>query len=131
MMMSKTIVLDGYRIHDIPTFYDEVNRSFMSGEDWKLGPSLDALDDMLYGGYGAIRGNEPVQIFWKNFEQNERDLGVEATRQHYRQKLNHPDIFNVSVIKRKLDELENGTGKTYFEIILEIISDHKNIELVV
>lgn len=131
MMMSKTIVIDGYRIHDIPTFYDEVNRSFMSGEDWKLGPSLDALDDMLYGGYGAIRGNEPVQIFWKNFEQNERDLGVEATRQHYRQKLNHPDIFNVSVIKRKLDELENGTGKTYFEIILEIISDHKNIELVV
>lgn len=129
--MIKTIVLDGYRIHDIPTFYDEVNRTFMKGEGWKLGASLDALDDLLYGGYGVIRGNEPVQIIWKNFEQNKEDLGVETTRLHYKQKLQYPDIFNVSVIKRQLDELENGTGKTYFEIILEIISDHKNIELVV
>lgn len=129
--MSKTIVLDGYRIHDIPSFYEEVNRSFMSGEDWKLGHSLDALDDMLYGGYGSIRGNEPVRIYWKNFEQNERDLGIETTRQHYMQKLKHPDIFNVNIFKKQLEELENGAGKTYFEIILDIFSCHENIELVV
>ena len=50
-----TLRLDGRLIHDIASFYDEINRVFMAGEDWQLGPSLDALDDMLRGGYGAPR----------------------------------------------------------------------------
>ncbi len=28
-------------------YYDEVNRIFMTGVEWTLGHSLDALDDLL------------------------------------------------------------------------------------
>lgn len=128
--MITTIILDGHRIHDIPSFYQEVNRSFMHGEDWNLAESLDALDDMLYGAYGAIKGSDAVRIIWKNFQGNRKDLGVEPTRRHYVSKLEHPQLFNVGFIKKQLDDLDKGRGKTYFEIILELIAGHPNIELI-
>ena len=127
----KSLLLDGTRIHDIPSFYDEVNRVFMAGVDWTLGPSLDALDDMLYGGYGALDGDAPVTLVWTAFEKNRQDLGVETTRRFLQAKLAHPERFNVSHVQRQLDALEAGTGQTYFEIVLEILAGHPNIELVI
>ncbi|NDV93741.1 ribonuclease inhibitor [Dysgonomonas sp. 521] len=128
--MDKTIIIDGSRIHNIPSFYEEINRVFMPDEDWKLGASLDALNDMFYGGYGQIKGNEKICLIWKDFEQNRKDLGLELTRAYYQNKLTSPSVFNQEFILEKLAELENGTGKTYFEIILEIISEHPNIKLI-
>jgi RNAse (barnase) inhibitor barstar len=128
--MIKTFTVDGSKIHDISSFYEEINRIFMSGEDWTIGQSLDALNDLLYGGFGEIKGNEKIRLIWKNFEQNKKDLGPEVTEAYYRNKLNYPSTFNVDFVREKLTELENGTGKTYFEIILEIIGEHPNIELI-
>lgn len=128
--MVKTIIINGKLIKDIPSFYDEINRVFMADMDWKLGTSLDALNDMLYGGYGEIKGNEPVHLIWENYEQNREDLGIEITRNYYQEKLKYPSTFNTKFVKQKLEELEDGTGQTYFEIILEIIGEHKNIKLI-
>ncbi|MCD8538919.1 MAG: ribonuclease inhibitor [Leadbetterella sp.] len=128
--MIKTITIEGSRIHDIPTFYEEINRIFMEGEDWKLGNSLDALSDLLYGGYGALKGDEPVELMWNAFEKNREDLGRDLTRTYYLEKLNRPAVFNADWAKGRLEELERGTGQTYFEIILEIIAEHGNIRLI-
>lgn len=125
-----TIIINGNNIHDISSFYEEINRVFMTNTDWKLGQSLDALNDMFYGGYGEINGNEDIQLIWKNFEQNRRDLGIEATKEYYLNKLKQPSVFNTDFILKHLNELENGIGKTYFDIIVEIISEHPNIKLV-
>ncbi len=102
----------------------------MVNEDWKLGTSLDALNDMFYGGFGEIKGNEQINLIWKNFEQNRQDLGLELTQAYYQDKLKSPDIFNIEFVQEKLYELEKGTGQTYFEIILEIIGEHSNIKLI-
>ncbi|PKP92980.1 MAG: ribonuclease inhibitor [Alphaproteobacteria bacterium HGW-Alphaproteobacteria-16] len=126
---AKVIVIDGDAITGIASFYDEVNRAFMAGEDWTLGPSLDALNDLLYGGYGAIDGTEPVILVWKNSEQSRSALGRDATRDHYRAKLARPGAYDRARIERDIAALEDGTGPTYFEIIREIIADHSNIEL--
>lgn len=67
-MPPKILTIDGSRIYDIPSFYAEINRVFMSGEDWKLEASVDALNDMLYGAYGAIQGDEPIILMWLNME---------------------------------------------------------------
>lgn len=128
--MAKTLTIDGYNIHDISSFYDEINRVFMHDNDWKLGESLDALNDMFYGGYGKMEGNEEIELVWTNFEKNRKDLGTETTRIYYHNKLKPPGIFNTNYVKEKLDELENGTGKTYFDIILDIIGEHPNIRLI-
>lgn len=102
----------------------------MRNADWKLGESLDALNDLFYGGYGEIEGSEEVHLIWKDFEKNKNDLGLELTKNYYRNKLNYPSTFNTAFVKSKLSELKKGTGQTYFEIILDIIGEHSNIKLI-
>ena len=127
--MAKTLIIEGQNIDGIASFYDEINRVFMANEDWKLGPSLDALNDLLYGGFGAIDGAEPVTLVWNNIALSRTMLGRDATREHYRAKLDRPDLYDRARIERDIAALEAGTGPTYFEIICEIIADHPNIEL--
>ncbi|PJG47085.1 ribonuclease inhibitor [Sphingobium sp. LB126] len=126
----KTFTIEGGAIHDIRSFYGEINRIFMADEDWKLGESLDGLNDLFYGGFGAISGDEPVTLVWREIEKSATDLGLEAARGWHRQKLEHPKTFDATQIQRSLDALETGEGKTYFEIVLDIIADHPNIDLV-
>lgn len=128
--MVKTITINGDKIHDIPSLYEEINRVFMLNEDWKIAQSLDALNDLFYGGYGEINGNGNIRLIWKNFEQNRIALGMELTKAYYRNKLNSPTVFDVKFVREKLAELENGTGKTYFDIIMDIIDEHPNITLI-
>lgn len=128
--MPKTVTIDGRAIIDIPTFYAEVNRVFMADEDWALGESLDALNDLLYGGYGVIDGREPVDLVWQDMEASKAALGIETTRARLLEKLQRPDLFAVDVLRDQLESLDRGDGKTYFEIVREIIDDHHNIVLV-
>lgn len=122
--------LNGGAIRDIPTFYAEINRVFMTGENWRLAESLDALSDMLHGGFGAIKGKEPVRIIWHDIEASRSALGVAATCAFLTEKLERPGLFDKKLIGEQLAALEHGTGQTYFEIVLEIISEHRNIDLV-
>lgn len=127
--MEKQLIIDGNRINDIPSFYEEINRVFMTGEDWQLGHSLDAFNDLLYGGLGAIKSNEPVKLLWKNMDKSSAALGEEVTRQYYEEKILAGPAFNTEHFRMKLAELNSGAGQTYFDILLEIIADHPNITL--
>lgn len=124
-----TLRLDGRRIRDIPSFYDEINRVFMAGEDWRLGPSLDALDDMLRGGYGALHDTEEARVTWAEHAASAEALGVEVTRAQLLAKLEDPR-FDQAIARRKLDRLEAEGGPTYFDTVLEVFADHPRIELV-
>lgn len=126
----KTVSIFGRNISDIPTFYEEINRVLMANEDWRLAESFDALNDLLYGGYGEINGQEPVRIIWHDIAASRSALGVDATRTFLAEKLERRDIFNAETIERQLEALDHGKGQTYFDIIIEIIGDHHNIELI-
>lgn len=126
----KKIIIEGKNINNIETFYEEVNRVFMSQENWKIAQSLDAFNDLLYGSFGEIKGKEKIQLIWKDIEQNQKSLGFQTTLEFYQNKLKSPEIFNRKFVLSKIDELHNGVGLTFFEIVLEIISDHDNIILI-
>lgn len=128
--MKKEIIIDGNRILDKKSLYEEINRVFMQNEDWKLGESLDALNDLLYGGFGVIKESEEVQLIWKNFEENQKIFGFDFTLKFYQEKLQYPQTFNIKFIQKSIQELKEGKGMTYFEMILDIISEHPNIELI-
>ena len=128
--MKKEIQIDGAKIQDLTSLYKEFNDKLMPNEDWELGESLDALDDLLYGGFGEINGNEAIRLVWTDFERMKEFFGYDFTLNFYQNKLKYPEIFNKDLIKNSIDELQNGNGKTYFEIILEIVESHSNIELV-
>jgi RNAse (barnase) inhibitor barstar len=122
-------IIHGAAIVDIPTFYDEINRVFMQGADWQLGNSLDAFNDLLYGGIGAIPPKEPVLLTWLNMDQSRAALGYETTRNYYLAKLAPDSPYNKAHFTAQLAALEAGTGKTYFDIILEVIAAHPNITI--
>ncbi|WP_297198655.1 barstar family protein [uncultured Pluralibacter sp.] len=128
--MSKNVLyINGANIHDIASFYTEINRVFMVGETWTLGESLDALDDMLYGGYGVLHNSATAVVIWQQMEKNRTDLGEEETRCWYREKLRQPERFNAALFQRKLIELDSGSGELFFDIVLEIFNSHSNISL--
>lgn len=102
----------------------------MAKEDWKIGESLDALNDLFYGGFGLIEGNEPVELIWTNFNHNKELFEYDFTMEFYQEKLKQPKVFSTKIIEQNINDLENGTGLTYFEMILEIIAEHKNITLI-
>ena len=129
--MQTQITIDGAAIYDIASFYEEINRVFMADEDWKIGQSLDAFSDLLYGGFGALKGNEPVDLIWLEIEKSRKVLGYEATRTYYEEKLKPDSPFNKSLFQEKLIALEHGVGETYFDILIGIIAEHGNIQLIV
>ncbi|MEG2077458.1 ribonuclease inhibitor [Chryseobacterium sp.] len=117
----KSAVINGSHFSDLSGFYDEVSNILMKDEDWKVG-TLDGFDDILYGFQG--------EIIWKNSEKSKQDLGFEATKVFYENKIKQGKPFNIELIQQKLDDLIDGNGQTLFEILIEIIESHKNISLV-
>ena len=109
----KKIIIEGKNINNIETFYEEVNRVFMSDEDWKIAQSLDAFNDMLYGSFGEIKGKEKIQLIWKDMEQNQKSLGFQTTLEFYQNKLKSPEIFNRKFVLSKINELHNDVGFTF------------------
>lgn len=125
-----TFTIEGAAVHDIGSFYDELNRVFMASEDWRLADSLDALNDLLYRGFGALHGAGDIRIVWNDSEASRRALGPEATADYYREKLRHPETFNASHFAGLLEKLEAEGEPTYFDTVLEVFSGHREIELV-
>lgn len=122
-------VIEGGRISGIPDLYAELNRLFMTGEDWRLGTSLDALDDLLYGGYGALSGDDAVRMIWRDAAHSRDALGVAETERWLREKLAQPGRFRSDDLRRQLGELRAGTGATYFDRVLEVFADHPEVTL--
>ncbi len=124
------IILEGKNIHDISSFYKEVNRVFMQNEDWELGESLDAFNDLLHGGFGILKGLPNIQLIWNDSKLSSHSLGYDTTKVYYLKKISPGSPFNRAYHEQKLTELKAGNGRTYFEIVLDIISEHPNIQLI-
>ena len=107
-----TYVIDGSKVHTWPEMVASIN-AFIPHSQWK-GESLDALDDILYGGYGTP---DKFVILWKASEVSRQALGLEATQSYFK---NLPDF-------QKL--YEAGHLKTLFEMLADIFRGHDNIEL--
>ena len=116
----KSAVINGSHFSDLSGFYEEVSQVLMKDEDWKVG-TLDGFDDILYGFHG--------EIIWKASEKSKKDLGFEATKVFYENKIKQGKPFNLELIQKKLDDLIAGNGQTLFEILIEILESHKNINL--
>lgn len=129
-LAMKTLILNGNRFSDLPSFYEEINLLFTKNLDWKLGHSLDALHDILYGGFGIFEPKEEIILIWQNHEKSKKDLGMEPTKDFYESKIEKGYSFSIPLNRERLNRLFTGEGKTLYEIIIEIINDHKDINLV-
>ena len=60
MDMRDVFTIDGRRFSNMAGFYDEVERVFTCGLDWKIGRNLDAFNDILRGGFGRNGYGQPI-----------------------------------------------------------------------
>lgn len=130
-MQKKTININGNNISDIDGFYDEIERVLTKNLGWRIGHNLDAFEDILYGtGYGVFEVGDSLKLVWENCSKSKIDLGYEETKKFYESKITDKNIDpeNRQYFKEKLEDLLNHNGQTLFDIILEIISERKNIE---
>lgn len=127
--MVKQIEIEGNAINDIASFYAEINRVMMVGESWMIGQSLDAFNDLLYGGYGTLQGAQSVELVWNNIAHSRESLGYQTTRVYYLEKLRPGSPYNKQLFEEKLLSLESGFGETYFDSILAILAEHPTIRV--
>lgn len=122
--MKPEFVINGNDFDDLEGFYVEIYKLMTLYDDWKPAHNLDALNDMLYSGFG-----ENAILIWENSEKSKMDLGTDATIEFYQNKINQGHPFNIEWAQGKLDELEVGNGQTLFDILVEIFSEHPKIKL--
>ena len=111
-----TYVIDGNEARTWPKIVASIN-AFIPNSTWQ-GNSLDALDDILYGGYGTP---EKFIVIWKASEVSRRALGLEETLSHFK---NMPIVLHLNQTGQI-----NPHPRTLFEVLIEIFKGHENIEL--
>lgn len=113
------LVIDGSRFDDLDGFAREFS-SFLTDHTWR--GNLDALNDILWGGFGTPEGG--FELRWLNSETSRRALGWPATITRYERLLQtcHPD--NRARIQHELDEARQHRGQILFDLIVEIIQAH-------
>lgn len=74
-MNKQTIIINGDNFSDSESFYCEIDRVLTKDLDWKTGHNLNALNDLLRGGFGVYEYEEPVKIIWINYSESIKRLG--------------------------------------------------------
>lgn len=132
--MGKKIVLDGNAFSTQEEFALEATRKLTRGIEWldyenPRPLNLDALDDLLRGGFIVFDEEDQVDIEWINSEKSRDDLGRAETLKYLNSKLDSCHPSAIPDVKEKILLLEKGEGQTLFDEIIDIIREHSNIEL--
>jgi RNAse (barnase) inhibitor barstar len=146
-MNKPTYIIDGNDFDDLEGLYDQISAVLIPGKAW--GRGLDALNDILRGGFGTPK--EGFTLIWKNSARSRRMLSYDETIKFYEQgipttkrsltpeKLKKQYPSNKDWSRQKLreyvyymDELAYARarqGPTIFDKIVELIKLHPYIEL--
>ncbi|MBE1878461.1 barstar family protein [Myceligenerans pegani] len=113
------LVIDGTRFTDLDGFAREFSR-LLSGYTWR--GNLDALDDVLRGGYGTPAGGWVLR--WVASETSRVALGHPETARRLERLLPRVDPSNRATFEARLEEARRGAGPTLFDEIVAVIRDH-------
>ena len=125
---KQTIIINGNNFSDLEIFYDKIDQVLTKDLDWNTVHNLNAFNDLLHGGFGVYEYEEPITLIWENITKSKIDLGLEPTWKWYQQKIAENKVENQHFFTDRLKELTENNGQLLFDIILEIISEHKHIE---
>jgi hypothetical protein len=115
---------EGSAVHGIDDLYRQLDALLMGDQGWTLGPSLDALHDVLHR-----FDDSGASFVWIDHVHSRATLGIDETRRWLQSKLDPAGPFGQARIRADLDGLEAGTGSTYFDRVLEVFAAHPTIGL--
>ena len=74
--MKPEYILNGNKIFNEKSFYNEVEKQLTLGLTWKIGRNLNAFNDVLRGGFGQFDCDEKIILKWINFSKSEEKLDI-------------------------------------------------------
>ncbi|MFI9489371.1 barstar family protein [Promicromonospora sp. NPDC052451] len=113
------LVVDGTRFSDLDGFAREFSR-LLTGYTWS--GNLDALNDVLRGGYGTPAGGWVLR--WLGSEASRAALGHAATARRLERLLPSVDPSNRAAVEARLAAARRGEGPTLFDEIVAIMREH-------
>jgi RNAse (barnase) inhibitor barstar len=124
--MSRTVcTLDDTRFDTLEGFYEEVSQRLTPGMAYAR--NLDALDDILWGGFGTP--DDGFILVWKNSDRSRAVLGYDETIGQLQKRLERCHPLSRRHVERELGAAKRRVGPTVFDWLVEIFHDHENIEL--
>jgi len=129
-MEKQKIVINGNHFSDIEGFYDEAYRVLTSGLDWQPAHNLDALNDILYGGFGTFSLGEPIVLEWINYPKSRKDLGREPSIRYYESRAAGLSGKRADYFQGLADQLKTGGGETLIGMISGMIGERQNIRFI-
>ncbi len=113
-------VIDGNDFTTLEGFFDAISSSLIPDTEW--GRNLDALNDILRGGFGTA--DSGFVIRWLNSHKSREFLGYTETIRQLNIQLQSCHPSSVSYIGEKITAAESGQGSTVYDWLLEIIRAH-------
>lgn len=116
--MAKAVYeLDGRDFSTLEDFYEVLSRALPLTAPW--GHNLDALVDILRGGFGTPEGGFVLR--WKNSVVSRERLGYPETVRQLELKLNYCHPSNHKLVGEELERARRSVGPTVFDWLVEII----------
>lgn len=115
--------IDGLNFKTPQEFYSVISQAFTS--DNEPCPNLDAMVDILRGGFGKHKYGEPIEIEWKNSEVSRNNFGYETTIEILEKRLSKCHPSNRERINEQIKKAEQKEGPTFFDQIIECINTMK------
>ena len=126
-MSKTTYIIDGKNFSTLNGFFDEFRSVLTPAYSW--GNNLDALNDVLRGGFGTPDG--AYTLLWKNSELSKERLGYPATVKELERRLQRAHAQAHSSIEERIRMAKGQTGETVFDWLVNAIrTENPNIELI-
>lgn len=116
--MKKTITINGDHFFSLNGFYTEIEKALSKNIPWQHSQNLQALNDLLMGGYGVHNYQEPIKLVWLNSAKSKTDLDYPVV------------ITNNPGSMPQANLPSQAQAQTLFSTLISIIEKHKHIELV-
>lgn len=116
--MAKEYVIDGSTITSLEAFYDQIGDRLVGDAFW--GRNLDALDDVLRGGYYGIPEGGFI-LRWTGSEFSRANLGYPETVRQLELRLQRCHPESRRHVQRELDDARRGNGPTVFDWLVDIV----------
>lgn len=120
MASKTTYVIEGMNVRSLEDFWKEISRVLVPGVTW--GRNLDALNDILRGGFGTP--DEGFILIWKNSKYTREYLGYSETVRQLNLRLRTCHASQHQNVTKLLEAAQNRNGPTVFDWLTSVISDH-------
>lgn len=124
-MAKKEFIVDGEKFSSLAETADAFTKALGFTENWN--GNLDAFNDMLCGGYGTP--DEGFVLIWRKSNLSREYLGFKETLRWLEQHVRTCHPSNIPEFQARIAAAQKSEGETLFDMLIEIIREHKKVEL--